>query len=118
MAALLRWRMVMGDGLAGRFRPVGRLGLECGRNPCRLRPRRGDTCGCHHSFLKGVGGIHPHLPPRVRGNLRTRPGSSVIGVHPFLEVLLGTRRIGALVCGDLCPVGAAVPGHPRFAKLP
>ena len=56
-----------GDGLASRFLPVGRLGLECGRNPCRLRPRRGDTCGCHHSFLEGAGGIHPPPPSACPG---------------------------------------------------
>ena len=79
-----RWRMVVGGGLAGRLRSVGRWGLEYGRNPCRSSARCGDTCGCHHSFLEGVGDIHPPPPSACRGNPRTCPGSSVIGVAFFL----------------------------------
>ena len=37
----------------------------------------------------------PLYPPCAGGNPRIRPGSSVVGVVSFLEVLLGTRRIGA-----------------------
>ena len=37
--------------------------------------------------------------------------------HSFLEVLLGTRRIGASF-GGLFPVGAAMADHPRFVELP
>ena len=38
--------------------------------------------------------------------------------HPLLEVLLGTRRVGAWVCGGSISEGAAVAGHPRFVELP
>ena len=36
----------------------------------------------------------PLYPPCAGGNHRIRPGSSVVGVVSFLEVLLGSRRIG------------------------
>ena len=55
------------------------------------------------------------MPGETRGLVRAAASSAS---HPFLEVLLGTRRFGASVCGGLYPVGAAVAGHPRFAELP
>ena len=38
--------------------------------------------------------------------------------HPFLEVLLSSRKFGALGCSGLFPEGAAIAGHPRFVELP
>ena len=75
------------DGALRSVRGRGFLGV--GRNPCRLvRHRRGDACGCHPSFLKGVGvplSTPLCVPGETLGLVRAAASSSS---HPFLKVLL------------------------------
>ena len=54
------------------------------------------------------------VPGETLGHVRA---AASLASHPFLEVLLGTRLIGALVCGGSSPEGAAVASHPRFVEL-
>jgi hypothetical protein len=57
-----------------------------GRNPSRLvQHRHGDACGCHRSFLKGLGCTPSPPPPRTGGNPRTCPGNNVIIVAFLIE---------------------------------
>lgn len=96
MVPFLRWRVLVGGRLGGAFwivRGDGFLGV--GRNLCWLsRHRRGDACGCHHSFLQGVG-CTPSPPPSVyRGNPRTSPTVAALASYSLVKVLFGTRRSG------------------------
>ena len=76
--------------------------MEDGRNPCRLGTDVVTPAGVT-IFLEGVGYLFPS-PQRTGGNSRTHtggnprycPGSSVVIVAPFLEVLFGTRHFGVL----------------------
>jgi hypothetical protein len=70
----------------------GVVDLVVGRNPCRhARHRRGDACGCHLAFLKGVGCTSSSIPSVYRGNPtpRTSPSSSDVVVVSLVKVLLG-----------------------------
>ena len=51
------------------------------------------------------------MPGETLGHVRAAASSTS---HPLLEVLFGTRRVGAWVCGGSISEGAAVAGHPRF----
>ena len=55
------------------------------------------------------------VPGETLGHVRAAASSTS---HPLLEVLLGTRWVGAWVYGGSISEGAAVAGHPRFVELP
>jgi hypothetical protein len=60
------------------------------------RHRRGGTCGCRYSFLKGVGYLLPtphSVPGETLGLVRA---AMLLSSLSFLEVFLGTRRFEVL----------------------
>ena len=93
--------------------------LEIRRNPCRLDTDVVTPTGA--TFLP-EGRRDASFPPlsvpgetlgHTGGNLWNCPGSSVVVVASFLEVLLGTRRFGRLGAGRTSD-GAAAESHPVF----
>ena len=77
------------------FDPVGRWGLELGEILAGSFGYDAVTpAGATIPPWRVPVVFIPLYPPCAGGNTRIRPGSSVVGVVSFLEVLLGTRRIG------------------------
>ena len=76
------------------FDPVGRWGLELGEilagssGSGAVTPAGATIPPWRVSVV-----FIPLYPPCAGGNPRIRPGSSVVGVVSFLEVLLGIQRI-------------------------
>lgn len=113
------WRILAGGKLAGWLR-IGRVVVVGVREKsvpvhpaptrCRLRVPRflpeGRRCYPSRTPFRVPGGTLGHI--RAAASLTS---------HPFLEVLLGTRRFGAL-CGGTNLKGPTVVDHSCFVELP
>ena len=103
MATRLWWRALVGGKLGGAIRSAGGCGfLKFGRNPSRFDTDNVMPAGvsilpegCQDTSSRPLS-IPGETLGHTGGNPRYCPGSSVVAVAPFFEVLLGTRRFGML----------------------